>query len=146
MLAAPGAALAAGPLAGLDGYWVGTGRCRYASGTKERMRCKAQYAVNAEGSNLQISLTCDSDTYNFHVNSYANATGGSLLGQLERDHANVSGQLSAGPRPALQVRLNAGGQFGASMAVTLKANQLAVSVTPNGTSVASVTAALNRAR
>jgi hypothetical protein len=32
------------------------------------------------------------------------------------------------------------------MAVTLKSNQMAVSVTPKGTSVAGVSASLNRAR
>jgi hypothetical protein len=147
ILAAPGAALAAGPFAGLDGYWVGTGTVALRSGTKERMRCKAQYAVNPEGSNLQISLTCDSDTYKFHVNSYVNAAGGSLSGNWSETTRNVSGGLSGRASPGkLQVRLNAGGQFGASMAVTLKANQLAVSVNPSGTSVASVSAALNRAR
>jgi hypothetical protein len=147
MLAAPGAALAAGPFAGLDGYWVGTGTVSLRSGTKERMRCKAQYMVNAEGSNLQISLTCDSDTYRFHVNSYANAAGGSLSGNWNETTRNVSGGLSGRASPGkLQVRLNAGGQFGASMSVTLKSNQMAVAVTPKGTSVAGVSASLNRAR
>jgi hypothetical protein len=147
LLAVPGAALAAGPFAGLDGYWVGTGTVSLRSGTKERMRCKAQYTVNAEGSNLQISLTCDSDSYKFHVKSYVNAAGGSLSGNWSETTRNVSGGLSGRASPGkLQARLNAGGQFGASMAVTLKANQLAVSVTPNGTSVAGVTASLNRAR
>ena len=93
MLAAPGAALAAGPFAGLDGYWVGTGTVSLRSGTKERMRCKAQYTVNAEGSNLQISLTCDSDTYKFHVNSYVNAAGGSLSGNWSETTRNVSGRV-----------------------------------------------------
>jgi hypothetical protein len=147
MLAGPGTALAAGPFAGLDGYWVGTGTVSLRSGTKERMRCKAQYMVNAEGSNLQISLSCDSDTYHFHVNSYANAAGGSLSGNWRETTRNVSGQLSGRASPGkLQVRLNAGGQFGASMAVTMKANQMAVTVTPKGTSVAGVSASLNRAR
>ena len=147
MLAAPGAALAAGPFAGLDGYWVGTGTVSLRKGTKERMRCKAQYTVNPEGSNLQISLTCDSDTYKFHVNSYVNAAGGSLSGNWSETTRNVSGGSSGRASPGkLQVRLNAGGQFGASMAVTMKSNQMAVTVTPNGTSVAGVSASLNRAR
>ena len=147
MLATPVAALAAGPFAGLDGYWVGTGTVSLRSGTKERMRCKAQYMVNPEGSNLQISLTCDSDTYKFHVNSYANADNGSLTGNWSETTRNVSGGLSGRASPGkLQVRLNAGGQFGASMAVTMKSNQMAVSVTPSGTSVAGVSASLSRAR
>lgn len=147
MLAAPGAALAAGPFAGLDGYWVGTGTVSLRKGTKERMRCKAQYVVNPEGSNLQISLTCDSDSYKFHVNSYVNAAGGSLSGNWSKTTRNVSGGLSGRASPGkLQARLNAGGQFGASMVVTMKSNQMAVSVTPSGTSVAGVSASLNRAR
>ena len=143
----PLAAEAAGPFAGLDGYWVGTGTVALRSGTKERMRCKAQYMVNPEGSNLQISLTCDSDTYKFHVNSYANANNGSLSGNWSETTRNVSGSLSGRASPGkLQVRLSAGGQFGAAMAVAMKGSQMSVTVTPSGTSVASVTAALNRAR
>jgi hypothetical protein len=144
---APPAAEAAGPFAGLDGYWVGTGTVSLRSGTKERMRCKAQYMVSAEGSNLQISLTCDSDTYKYHVNSYANADAGSLSGNWSETTRNVSGSLSGRASPGkLQVRLSAGGQFGASMSVALTGNRMSVTVTPKGTSVAGVTASLNRAR
>ena len=46
----------------------------------------------------------------------------------------------------LQVRLSAGGQFGATMVVTLKADRMTVTVTPKGTSVAGVSASLSRAR
>ena len=140
-------AAAAGPFAGLDGYWVGTGTVALRNGTKERMRCKAQYLVNPEGSNLQISLTCDSDTYAFHVNSYANAAGGSLSGNWSETTRNVSGSLSGRASPGkLQVRLSAGGQFGAGMNVAIQSNRMAVTVTPSGTSVRSVTASLDRAR
>ncbi len=145
--AVPGAALAAGPFAGLDGYWVGTGTVSLRKGTKERMRCRAQYMVNEDGSNLQISLTCDSDTYHYHVNSYANADGGSLSGNWSETTRNVSGQIGGKASPGrLQVRLSAGGQFGATMVVALKADRMTVIVTPKGTSVAGVSASLSRAR
>src|SRR5436305_6849719 len=42
-------AQAAGPFAGFDGNWSGTGTVALSNGTTENIRCKADYKVNANG-------------------------------------------------------------------------------------------------
>src|ERR1700756_5278628 len=52
-----------GGFAPLSGVWTGGGVLSLQNGTKERMRCRAQYVVTDNGANLQQSLRCDSDNY-----------------------------------------------------------------------------------
>jgi len=58
-----------GPFAGLNGSWSGSGTVSLADGSKERIRCRANYTVDATGSGLRQSLRCASDSYKFDLAS-----------------------------------------------------------------------------
>ena len=83
-----------GPFVGLSGGWSGGGFIRLASGQRERLRCRANYHVDENGTRLQQSLRCASDSYRFDVNSNIVSEGGALTGSWSETSRNVSGSVS----------------------------------------------------
>ena len=94
-LAAPWGAPAAsvGPFEGLSGVWSGTGTLTFASGTKERLRCRVQYVQN-NITNLQQALRCASDSYRFEINAYFDSFDGNLKGNWQELVQEISGTVS----------------------------------------------------
>jgi hypothetical protein len=88
-----GAAATAGPFDGLTGMWSGTGTVTYASGTKERLRCRVQY-VQANVDNLQQALRCASDSYKFEINAYFDHANGKIAGTWSELTMDVRGTLA----------------------------------------------------
>ena len=78
-----GHAAPAGPFAGMAGSWSGAGSITMANGAQERLRCRADYHVGGNGSEMQLGLRCASDSYNFN-----------LAGDVESDGRAVSGSWS----------------------------------------------------
>ncbi len=91
-------ALAAGPFNGIVGLWGGNGTVTYASGTKERLRCRVQYVQNDEH-NLQQALQCASDSYNFQINAYLEHIDGAISGRWEELVLEIAGTVSGTARP-----------------------------------------------
>ena len=87
------AASAAGPFEGLEGSWGGSGTITYASGTRERLRCKVQY-TQANPDNLQQALRCASDSYKFQINAFFQYNNGSLSGRWDELTMNIRGTLT----------------------------------------------------
>jgi hypothetical protein len=94
-----GAAASAGPFDGLTGMWSGSGTVTYASGTKERLRCRVQYVQN-NVDNLQQALRCASDSYKFEINAYFDHVNGKIAGtwsELTMDvRGTIAGTVSGG--------------------------------------------------
>jgi hypothetical protein len=86
-------AAAAGPFDGLTGSWTGDGTVTYATGTKERLSCRAQY-VQDNPNNLQQTLRCASDSYNFQINAQFNSANGRLSGSWSEKFLNVAGSVT----------------------------------------------------
>ncbi len=91
--AAAAAGAQVGPFDGLSGMWAGNGTVTYASGTKERLRCRVQY-VQSNVDNLQQALRCASDSYKFEVNAYFDQANGKISGSWAELTMNVSGTVS----------------------------------------------------
>ncbi len=91
-LPAVGAADAAGPFDGLSGLWSGSGTVTYASGTKERLRCRVQY-VQSNVDNLQQALRCASDSYKFEINAYFDHVNGKIAGTWAELTMDVRGTI-----------------------------------------------------
>ena len=85
---------AEGAFAGMTGYWSGGGTISVANGTSERIRCKAQYAVDGSGTNLNQSLRCASDSYKFEVSSNLANAGGTISGSWMETTRNAGGNVS----------------------------------------------------
>lgn len=83
-----------GPFAGMAGLWSGAGNIAFEDGSKERIRCRATYAVSGDGNGLNQSLLCASDSYKFELKSNVAARNGALSGNWTETTRNVSGTLS----------------------------------------------------
>lgn len=139
------AAADTGPFAGLSGIWTGGGTLSLENGTKERLRCRAQYVITKEGSNLQQSLNCDSASYHFHVNAYVNYSGGSLSGNWTETTRNASGRISGKAGGGkIFVTVTAGSAFSAKMTMITTGNSQSVSIKPKGTDVTDVSVSVSK--
>ena len=84
----------AGPFSGRGGSWAGSGHISLANGTKERIRCRAHYAVGNDGNMLQQSLRCASDSYNFDLRSDVESHDGRISGNWNETTRQIGGTLS----------------------------------------------------
>lgn len=92
-LSASAASAQSRPFEGMAGVWSGSGTIELEDGSKERIRCKASYAVSSEGTGLNQSLRCASDSYKFELKSDVIAAGGALSGQWTETSRGVAGSL-----------------------------------------------------
>src|SRR5260370_15769978 len=86
-------AQASGPFAGFDGSWTGAGNVTLSNGTTERIRCKADYKVNANGLGLKQNLHCASDSYKFDLSSDVTSQGDRISGNWSEKSRNIFGNL-----------------------------------------------------
>jgi hypothetical protein len=98
-LTVPAAAQSTGPFAGMAGVWSGRGTVSLDNGQSERIRCRATYAVSADGTGMNQRLTCASDSYKFDLKSDVLAKGGKIVGSWSERSRNVSGNLSGRSTP-----------------------------------------------
>jgi hypothetical protein len=80
-----------GPFAGMAGNWSGGGVVTLDDGSKERIRCRASYAV--AGPSLTMTLTCASDAYRFQLSANVVDQGGAVSGTWSEASRGVSGTL-----------------------------------------------------
>lgn len=81
------------PFAGMAGVWSGSGTISLEDGSKERIRCKATYAVSGDGTGLNQNLLCASDSYKFELKSDVLAKGNTLSGNWAETTRGVAGSL-----------------------------------------------------
>jgi len=79
------------PFAGMAGNWAGGGAVTLEDGSKERLRCRASYAV--AGINMTMTLTCASDSYKFVLSASVVDQGGAVSGTWSESSRNISGTL-----------------------------------------------------
>jgi hypothetical protein len=136
-----------GPFTALAGVWTGGGTISLQNGTKERLRCRVQYVVTNEGTNLQQALNCSSDTYRFQVNAYVNEKGGSLSGNWTEVTRNVSGGISGRAEPGkILISVAAGNAFSARMNLVTSGSSQSVDIRPKGSDITDVSVKLSKAR
>jgi hypothetical protein len=145
LLAAASFAHGAGsPFASLSGAWTGRGAVTLASGTKENIRCKANYNVDGGGVNLKLSLRCSSDNFKFELESNVAHSNGQVSGHWSEMTHRVGGTVTgkvAGDR--IQVRVD--GAFAAMLEISTRADQQSVSIQSPGSPMSAVAISLSRA-
>ncbi len=82
-----------GPFSMLSGNWSGAGKLTLGGGTDERIRCRASYNVQSEGSSMQLQLRCASDSYNFELRSNVIYRDGSVQGDWNETTRSVAGRV-----------------------------------------------------
>lgn len=130
--ATQGHAQAAGPFAGFDGNWSGTGTVALSNGTTENIRCKADYKVNANGLGLKQNLHCASDSYKFDLSSDVTSQGERISGNWSEKSRNIFGNLqgTAGGGQ-IEVFVEASG-FAANLNLRTNGNKQTVQIDSKG--------------
>src|SRR3954454_9291859 len=121
-----------GPFAGFDGNWSGNGTVALSDGTTERIRCKADYKVNASGLGLKQNLHCASDSYKFDLSSEVTSQGDRISGNWSERSRNIFGNLqgTAGGGE-IEVFVEASG-FAANLTLRTTGNKQTVQINSKG--------------
>jgi hypothetical protein len=134
---------ASSPLHALSGSWAGGGTITLASGTKERIRCRARYDVNDTGSTVDLRLRCASDSFTFELQSNAGYQNGAVSGNWSETTRGVGGSIEGSAR-GNRINVRVSGIISALLAVNTNANQQSISIEAPGTDMAAVAISLSR--
>ncbi len=137
------AAQSGGPFAPLAGNWSGTGAITLASGSHERLRCRAVYEVPA-GKSLALRLRCASDSYNFDLNANLTSMGDAITGQWSEVTRNITGSLSGRAAGASIQAVVSSAVFSANLTLTTHGTKQSVSIRSKGTDLTEAAITLNR--
>ena len=125
---------AAGPFSGFPGSWSGTGKIRVQGQSPERLRCKANYrARGSSDRQLDLQLTCDSDSYKFDlVGDFEVDDSDKLSGRWSENSRNVGGTAIGsvkGDRMQIHIESSA---FSANLNMTTKGKSQKISFDAHG--------------
>lgn len=119
-------AQAGGPFAGLAGNWAGGGTVTLDDGSRERLRCRAGYAV--AGASMTMTLTCASDAYKFQLAANVVDQGGAVSGGWTETSRNISGTLQGRGGPGgFDVVASTGG-FNANISLRTTGNKQSINM------------------
>jgi len=142
LVAFPGHAEQAGPFSALRGSWSGSGTIMMSNGANERIRCRAAYQPGSR--DLQLTLRCASDSYNFNLASDIHSEGSAFSGSWSEATRNASGSIS-GRINGGQIEATAkGGSFAANLLLVTRGPRQSVSIRAAGSDITGVDIALNR--
>jgi len=114
------------PFANLEGQWAGSGTIDLSSGTHEAIKCRASYDVLEEKNNLQLSIRCASDSYNFDMHASATLASNAISGTWNEVSRNVAGKIS-GTAEGDHIDVEAdGAAFSASLAMITRGDRQSV--------------------
>jgi hypothetical protein len=143
-LLAPQSHAQSGPFADLAGSWSGNGTIGMSNGERERIRCRASYAVGAGGDSLRQSLRCASDSYSFDLASNVTHSAGAIYGSWSEATRGVRGELSGTARGS-DIRARADGpSFAANLALSTRGDRQAVTIRATGGDITEVSITLRR--
>ena len=138
------AAPADGPFAALQGSWSGTGTIVLSSGAKERIRCRSNDRVGSSNTELRLDLNCESDSYQFNLESQILYRDGTVSGNWFETTRATGGTIS-GRIAGNQIQVRAEGQtFSAILSVTTRGERQSISIRSPGSEMSDVTITLSR--
>ncbi len=116
-----------GAFAGMAGNWAGGGTVTLDDGSKERIRCRATYAV--AGANMTMTLTCASRRLQVPaLGQCRRPNGGAVTGTWSEASRNISGTLQGrGGGGSFQVVASTAG-FNANISLRTAGNKQSISM------------------
>jgi len=142
--AAPASYAADGPFSGLEGAWSGVGTILVGDNGKERIRCRANYTVAAQGNTLQQVLRCASDSYRFDLSSNVVSKGGELSGTWAEATRNISGDIAGrATHGQFAAQVTAVG-FSASLTLVARGDKQTINISSPNTDLRGVQVTLAR--
>jgi hypothetical protein len=136
-------AQAANPFTQLAGSWRGSGVVRLLDGRSERLSCRGTYAEKAGGSQLSLSIRCQSENNKIDMRSSLSYENGGVAGHWEERNFGLEGDVM-GSAAAASLRLQISGQLQGSMAVSVSGSSHRVTVTTAGPGFKSVSITFSR--
>jgi hypothetical protein len=148
LLFAPSVRADSGPFTGLAGNWSGAGTITLGTGGRESIRCRAQYSVGGDGTTMQQSLRCASDSYRFDLSSdVSSSLGGLITGSWSESSRNMSGQISGSARAGQFNVIVTSPSFSANLTMTTRGDRQSVDISaPPGGQLTGVSIVLARGR
>lgn len=132
------------PFNGLNGSWAGNGLVELAGGSKEPIRCRANYTVDAGRDSLKQTLRCASDSYKFQLRSDVSHNNGNITGRWEESSRNQAGRISGKARnDRIDARVESA-SFAALITVRTRGNRQTVLISSPGSEVSKVTITMRR--
>lgn len=121
-----------GAFSGMAGVWSGSGTVALDNGQSERIRCRATYAVSSDGTGLNQTLTCASDSYKFDLKSNVIAKGGALSGTWGESSRNIGGSLQGKAHGGHFDVVVSAPSFTANLSMTTTGNKQRVTIRSEG--------------
>ena len=144
LLASPSQAQRSGPFANFNGSWAGGGTLVLSSGVRERIRCRARYAVDGGGTNLRLDLRCASDSYRFELTASAAHTGDEISGTWSESSRGAGGTL-AGSASGGRINIRATGQtFSALLTMSTTPSRQSITIQSPGSELSSISISLSK--
>jgi hypothetical protein len=135
---------AVGPFATLSGAWSGDGTIALNNGSRERIRCRANYAVREGGRSVKMELRCASDSYKFELSSDVHYDDGAISGIWSETLRNATGYLSGRARSGqIQVKVDSPA-FSADLLVQTRGDRQSVTIRSPGSQISEVVIALQK--
>jgi hypothetical protein len=133
-----------GPFADLAGSWSGSGTIGMSNGERERIRCRAAYAVGTGGDSLRQNLRCASDSYSFDLASDVTHSRGVIHGSWSEASRGIGGELSGTARGSDITARADGPGFAANLALSTRRDRQAVTIRATGGDITEVSITLSR--
>ena len=137
-------AAAGGPFQKFMGEWTGAGQVISRNGTREAIRCRAEFSGAQDGEALNQTIVCASPSYRIDIQSSAEAVGDSVHGAWREETRNVSGQLSGRVADGRFVGAVRGSGFTAGVSLNSNGRRQGVNIEPSGGNIADVSIELER--
>jgi hypothetical protein len=132
-----------GPFTAMAGRWSGPGNI-IVGGTKERLRCRANYGVTNSGSTVDLSIRCASDSYKFDLQGGINYTNGAVTGNWSESAHGAAGTISGSISGGV-IRVSATGPyFSALLSMATRGNTQSITLNSPGSQISSVTISLSK--
>jgi hypothetical protein len=129
-LASSASSAQSGAFSGMAGVWSGGGTVTLDDGSTEHIRCRATYAVSPNGTGLNQTLVCASDSYKFDLRTNVVAEQGVLSGTWSESSRGINGNLEGrASNGNFQVIATAPG-FVADITLTTRGNRQSVVIKP----------------
>lgn len=116
---------------------------RLLDGRSEHLSCRGTYAQKAGGSQLSLSIRCQSENNKIDMRSSLTYEGGGVSGHWEERNFGLEGEVNGSATPN-NLRLQISGQLQGSMAVSISGSSHRVSVTTAGPGFKSVSITFSR--
>ena len=139
----PQAQAADGPFTSMAGTWSGTGSIAV-NNNRERLRCRGNYNVSNNGSTVDLTIVCASDSYKFNLQGGVNQNAGNITGTWSESAHGAAGEIAGTVKGGVIAARATGPYFSAHLSLRTSGNSQSISLNSPGSQISSVTISLTK--